>query len=197
MHFRCFLVAAFRLGHVTGLRLNPEPYTRSSPFHACVADYSSKLNRIEKGLGDGVTTRVRELTSNIGPRTKLQQKPIIFGAGFGDTATRSLHSALRLMGHKGEHNGQTNHKLAGYIGRFSRLQHHDSNCLKKMKQLFPNKFEYRHGYMLDAPTAELFLDLYVTFPNAKFIYTGRNSTTWAQKRYKAHHGKKRYPGKSV
>merc|ERR1719335_1460339 len=60
-------------------------------------------------------------------------------------------------------------------------------CKNKLEQLFPSTFHYDKTFLIDMPTAELFLDLYWTFPDSKFILTDRPSLAWAKSR-KKHHG---------
>merc|ERR1719379_1605374 len=56
----------------------------------------------------------------------------------------------------------------------------DETCYQKLDHLFPFNFNYTKDYILDSPTAELFLDWYVTFPEAKFILTSRPAKSWAK-----------------
>merc|ERR1719229_1786182 len=98
--------------YIMCLRLTPEATsgilesTREDNMSKCLDTYASQLDTIATSLGDEIRARRLYVT------TEPQAQRVIFGAGFGTTATRSLNSALTIIGLKGEHWGPTNHGLA-------------------------------------------------------------------------------------
>lgn len=151
----------------------------------CISHYASKLDDIRGGLGDAVRIRAEEFDFTRAAN-RNDTKMHFFGAGYGTTGTRSLHTALQLMGFTGEHADLKGlyrkmiYKVLGIRGR------PNANCKQQLKDMFPSSFKYDKDYILDTPVAELFLDLYWTFPDAKFILTTRSAEQWVKSRI-GHH----------
>merc|ERR1712194_627753 len=90
------------------------------------------------------------------------------------------------MGFTGEHaNGFYRHMVYKVLGARGRP---NANCKEQLKDMFPREFKYNKDYILDTPVAELFLDLYWTFPDAKFILTTRPAEGWVKSRIGHHDG---------
>lgn len=195
MYCKVLVIAAFlHLGQVSSIKLNVEEAiilkdsTEDARVNACVEEYAAKLNAVEKDLGAPVLARHKTFDfASVGKRNGTSNN--VFGVGFGNTATRSLSAAFKLMvgeGH-GEHWGNTCKMLAEVMGQRGgpKLKHGDEKCKAKLAKLFPSEFKFDKAnkfYMMDTPTAEVFLDLYRTFPGARFILTTRDPMGWAQKR---------------
>lgn len=179
--------------HVMCLRLAAETTegvlesTREESMSACVDTYASQLDAIDAFLGDDI--RARRIKVSAEPRASK----VIFGAGFGTTATRSLNSALQILGLKGEHWGPTGHYLAGILGRFDTKPRGDATCKNKLTETFSGKWNYSQDYLLDTPSAELFLDIFALYPDAKFILTNRESNSWVKSRLERQGGKQLAP----
>ena len=142
----------------------------------CLDTYASQLDTIATSLGDEI--RARRLYVTTEPRAQR----VIFGAGFGTTATRSLYSALTIIGLNGEHWGPTNHGLAKILGRDKHTKHDmsvgDATCKRNLTTMFPGTWHYDQDFLMDTPCAELFMDIFATYPHAKFILTNRPSKEW-------------------
>jgi len=151
---------------------------------SCISHYASKLDIIKEGLGDNIRNRAEGFDfKSVANRNDTRGK--IFGAGFGTTGTRSLNAALGMMNLIGEHFEKFSQRIANHVlGRKS----NQAKCKEQLNDLFPSNFKYDKQYLLDTPTAELFLDLYWTFPDAKFILTSRPAESWVESR-KQHHAK--------
>lgn len=151
--------------------LNKQSRNDVQRISKCVGSYAAGLDKIHKNLGDAI--RAHPLIANF----TLQQN-IIFGAGFGSTATRSLDTALALIGLQGDHYSDTMAPLRKVLALPS--------CGLKLDHLFRDKKTFTHlkEYILDTPMAELFLDFFLTFSEAKFILTTRPADMWTSARSK-------------
>jgi hypothetical protein len=150
-------------------------------LNSCLNTYASQLDTIAKSLGDGI--RARRLQGS----AENTRGDVIFGAGFGTTATTSLAAALRALGLKGEHYGKTNFNMARPLGGAIDYPCNYINktaCKAELAKKFPGTWRYGKDFLIDAPTGELFVDIFATYPNAKFILTHRPSKEWAPKRKK-------------
>lgn len=159
-----------------------------SEMRSCIRGYSNKLNGVRRGLGDDVIRRFGNVSFNDVGAKAIPQTSIVLGAGYGTTGTRSLDTALRLMGLQGEHYGPTGQRFARLLGYQARpkIFPRDATCKNTLERQFPHEFKYDKQYLVDTPVAELFLDLYWTFPDAKVILTTRPAREWAARRL-VHH----------
>jgi len=149
---------------------------------SCISHYASKLDGIKEGLGDNVRNRAEGFDfKSVANRNDTEGK--IFGAGFGSTGTHSVHAALRLMNVTGQHFGPYAKGITNNVlGRTHRVP----KCQEFLRHLFPRAFKYDAQDLFDTPAAELFLDLYWTFPHAKFILSNRPAESWVKSR-RHHH----------
>jgi len=79
-----------------------------------------------------------------------------------------MATALRMLGLTGDHFGHANNFL------LHRMCNH----------LSFEKWAVDQDFVADTPVAEMFIDLFVTFPNAKFILTDRPPMSWIPARLK-------------
>lgn len=157
---------------------------------SCISDYSKDLNTIKSGLGEHILERARTFGFNkIPDRNDEGALKRVFGVGMGTTATRSLSSALKMMGMHGSHFGPREANIAKSIGvvftNYERKMQADSpKCYKHLEALYPMGYHVPQGsYAMDTPVGELFLDEFFSFPGALFVLTKRNSTKWVKARY--------------
>jgi hypothetical protein len=158
--------------------------------------YAKQLDSLGHLWGDPI----RQLPYNkIGWNGSYKQN-IILGVGFGTTATRSLQTALYMMGLDGDHYGQEQKYVADYVlGRQDEFNHiNATKCRQKLRamfpgrkpagryEVFPKRWSTKADFLLDTPVAELFLDLYATYPNAKYILTTRPAAKWVHARRVGH-----------
>jgi hypothetical protein len=150
----------------------------------CIDAYASGLDALHKGLGKSIRAIRLEapLVSN--------RSNILFGVGSGTTGTRSFHSVLKMIGLYGWHfrtpeedtaRGAWKHELSSILRRdpdkcraalaaFDHVAHH------------PDSVEF----ILDTPTPELFLHLFLAYPKTKFLLSTRPGDEWADSRLRHH-----------
>jgi len=167
------------------LRLQPSISAHKSEqqqaeFGGCVQQYADGLDLMESGLGEPI--RKIELSE-----IKTSNRSIVFGAGPGDTASRSMASGLRLLGMNGWHFKMENKWLNKLFFNFA--EKNVSKCYSEANNYnylsIPNNVEF----LLDDPIDWVFIHLFRAYPNAKFILSTRQpSKTWADSRIKAGYG---------
>lgn len=170
----------------------------------CVADYAAGLDALRPGLGD----QVREIP--LEPRDQ-DWRDIVFGVGSGTTATHLADDALTHIGLTGMHwdlNDTWTHDLVTIMGRCAhkdalvcRLDRHEyeyhfgtfssaeiKECRDKLNNFPFTSLSNKLDYVTDEPIDQLFLHLYLAFPNAKFILSNRPAEDYAEQRHANHTG---------
>merc|ERR1719480_503755 len=117
---------------------------------------------------------------------------MIFGAGEGTTATRSLRAALEMLGlggwHYAKERGWTR-ALLSTVGfeDLSRTwdEEQKRHCHEKLRT-FEHTFPAEVEFVMDSPAAWVFLQLFRQYPRAKFILTVREPRDWAHSRNRHH-----------
>eukprot|EP00928_Gymnodinium_smaydae_P097239 TRINITY_DN8761_c0_g1_i2.p1 TRINITY_DN8761_c0_g1~~TRINITY_DN8761_c0_g1_i2.p1 ORF type:complete len:281 (+),score=14.58 TRINITY_DN8761_c0_g1_i2:260-1102(+) len=144
----------------------------------CMHQYVDRLDSLRPALG-------AHLRDESYPLRNASDRRIIIDAGFGTTGTKSLMDALKSFGlgvqhwHKGRH---PQFSLA--VEAAFRLPRHE--CIAKVQEAdFASLLDQVEAVM-DTPVAEVFIDLFLSFPNAKFILTTRASKDWASSRVDNH-----------
>lgn len=178
MSFYLLLSVALVL-NIHGLRLTKRGEVDMDALQGCIDDYAEKLEKVTAGLRDHV--KAIQLTGRKNPQE------VVFGVGAGTTATRSLDSALKMLGMKGHH-FKIEGKGSEWEAKIWRSLHYreEDFCHKQYNKLNFANIREDIEYVMDSPIPETFLHLYSTFPNAKFILTERPAQAWAQNRRKRH-----------
>lgn len=164
----------------SALTVQKHAHKSHKTLEACVESYASQMeDAVDKQLGKKIRARAYNFTG-------IKMQKVIFGAGHGTTGTRSLHSVLKTIGLNGDHWMRDEGSNAKGVQLFGMLNHTAKQCFENIRNLFPNGWDYNKDYMIDSPAPELFLDLFLTFPNSRFILTDRPANEWAASR-KANH----------
>lgn len=175
----------------------------TSPQQECVYNYAKQLDSLGKypkpwtKHSQHLGGFLRQLPyHNFDWNGSYNTQDIVLGVGFGTTATRSFETALKLLGLEGDHYGKDAYFVANYVlGRVDKDGHINSTkCKDKLRTMFPGRrpagpdegfpkrWSYTGDYLLDTPVAELFLDFFVTYPNARYVLTNRNAKEWVHAR---------------
>lgn len=133
------------------------------------------------GLGDYIRDHPPSSTS---PSTRTD---LVIGVGSGTTGTRSLRTALELIGLKGCHWV----RCTGGVGpnpwmQANKIMVEGNNGHNRLSEFDFRKSTENKDFICDTPTQALFLNIFLAFPKAKYLLTTRPSTEWAQSRV-AHH----------
>lgn len=162
-----------------------------SPFSEsrCVKLYADGLDKVQPGLGDSIRAHPGTVKKSV-PRT------IVFGVGSGTTATKSLAKTLGgLISHFGMnfkvshwlHSPQENCEWISSLLRILNYRWGDRHkCLKELRTFDYTAVADSVGAVMDFPTYELFINFYLSFPNARWILTTRPSKDWALARTTHH-----------
>lgn len=146
----------------------------------CLDTYSAQLDSVRDHLGDATRSHRLEPVAT-------SSRNIILGAGSGTTGTRSIGTALGLLGLSGwhfPHRTRWGDSLFEILGRFVPpfTAEQKTACRATLQAHDYTRIPPQVDYILDAPIAELFIDLYLAFPNAKFILSTRPELEWAERR---------------
>lgn len=159
----------------------------SAHVKSCVQMYATDLDGVQEGLGDYVR-RINFTAATTSDRE------IVFGAGSGTTGTRSVHAALHhLLGMRGWHYNRSSkwtQQLLDTLGRDKTFEHSSlinksfftHQCHSSLEKFDFTSLPEDVEYVLDGPVDQLFIHLFLSFPNAKFILTTRPVLAWAAKR---------------
>lgn len=171
------ILTIFLVWHAQGLRIS-ERKVKLDAVQSCVAAYADKLDNIVPGLGKWM--RAMNSTGKV-----TNSRSVVFGAGAGTTATRSLHAALHLLGMKGNHY-MINEKWEKGILDIVHSVHAGEKCHNRYQRYNYSSLPDKVEYVLDTPTAEVFLHLFAAYPNAKFVLTTRPAHDWSFNRVHDH-----------
>jgi len=155
-------------------------YKDTPDVHACLMTYASRLDNVHHPRGVDLGGRIRALSKRLETSHATRPESTVFVVGFGSTGTTSMATALSMLGLTGEHFGKTN---KGLLGRMCNHAGHWTYT----KDGFED-WNYTKDFLADTPMAEMFIDLFVTFPNAKFILTDRPPMSWVPSRMKRFKG---------
>jgi hypothetical protein len=145
-------------------------YKGTADVHTCLMTYASRLDQVHHPHGRNLGERIRALSKRIESNHGTRPESTVFVVGFGSTGTTSMATALSMVGLTGYHYGPTNKGLQARM------------CNPSIG-LFED-WTYTKDFLADTPLAEIFIDLFVTFPNAKFILTDRPPMSWIPARLK-------------
>jgi len=152
----------------------------------CINTYAHGLDQIRQGLGDSIRAHPGVVATS--------PAPVIFGTGSGTTGTDSLATALQtIMTFYGER-GQVMHKCDGVADNcawargvtnlstsirgwieLSSVQ----DCIQGMRGFDFSSISPAVNAYVGGGSFELFIDMFLSFPNARFILTSRPPDEWA------------------
>lgn len=165
---------------IQSLRLNTADANSDMPsiMQHCVQIHADALNQLHEGWGETIIKHPLKTQT-------VSQRSVIIGGGMGTTGTKSLHAALKLLGLNVWHAGRNSTWDA---------RRNDVTYLLKTGQAkeihnfdFVGLLDGADG-AIDCPTAEVFIDLFLSFPNAKVVLSTRPPQSWAASRLKHHSG---------
>jgi len=148
-----------------------------SRLRQCVDSYANGLDDVESGLGSFI--RGHPLFANY-----TNWRPFIWGAGSGSTATGSLFAALLKL------NFNAVHAVSGAgvdLRLFERFMHtwheyDEGSCRRLVRSLNLSDMPENVDAVVDTPASELFIDIFLAYPKARFILTVRPAEEWAHAR---------------
>jgi len=155
--------------------------TSSSTVRDCVNDYAEALDQVQSGLGSNI--RSHPLTS-----VATSDRDIVLAPSFGGTATISLFAALTDLGKHGSH----------YPWSFG-LDHVSETCdwiydldvTFKTPHVGGRNQSWTVNYtslpatveaIVERPLGPLFIDFFLSFPNAKWILSKRDGLEQVESR---------------
>lgn len=162
----------------------------------CVRRYADGLDAAEDGLGSAIRNHPLKSVST-------SSREIIIGAGSGNTGTHSIHSALTQLGlltwhaaknktwdeRRGKIRSILKHRSAkSSSSKQRRLAGEEGNCQQKLRNFNYTKLLDSCDAVVDMPTAEVFLELFLSFPKAKVILSTRPAASWVEARTRTHAG---------
>jgi len=149
----------------------------------CLSAYADELDKVYSGMGD-------HLRSHPLSPARVSRRPLVIVASPGSAATTSLSAALDSIGLWNGHDSGlllTDLVLAGpidlkYCPDREWTADEVQSCLNTIRSHdYPQGIGQRWVTM-DTPTSELFLDLFLAFPNARVIYSTRPGESWLKSR---------------
>eukprot|EP00747_Dinoflagellata_sp_TGD_P128000 gnl/TRDRNA2_/TRDRNA2_174472_c2_seq1.p1 gnl/TRDRNA2_/TRDRNA2_174472_c2~~gnl/TRDRNA2_/TRDRNA2_174472_c2_seq1.p1 ORF type:complete len:576 (+),score=83.04 gnl/TRDRNA2_/TRDRNA2_174472_c2_seq1:221-1729(+) len=162
---------------------------------SCLNLYADELNRIRPNLGEHIRHHPLTAASTSG-------KAFIFGAGAGSTGTSSLTVALQKLGLKVLHSrthemAEELHMAMGGLSDIyelhkqsqqprALLSDHVRQCVRFLRTFKYTNFRAdmkNADALLDDPNQFVFLDFFLSFPNAKVLLTSRPPKQWAARRW--------------
>lgn len=160
----------------------------------CAREYADDLDLVQPGLGKSVRMHTWKPHS-------MSQREIVFGAGSGSTGTTSLAVALWHVGMKGWHWNLDDPWMRGLLellqgqpviqGRTQvkpfTLEQRQA-CPERMSSFQYTSLPGDIDFVLDMPIPEVFVQLYISFPKAKFLLSKRPELEWAENRLDRHSG---------
>jgi hypothetical protein len=175
-------VNLLQVGHA--LKANLETKSGGKANTQCLQQYADGLDGIEDGLGNSIR-------AHPGTVVTTSTKRMIFGAGAGTTGTRSVATAIQRIASLYDLGWKTQHWMYAPPENCNwTVSLHDAvspfqsqeKCEKGLRSFDFSGLHDSVGAMFDTPVFELFIDFFLSFPNAVWILTTRPSHEWALKR---------------
>lgn len=142
----------------------------------CVENYASGLENVKKGSAEGLVEYIHySQVANVSLRN------ITFGVGAGSTGSSSLAAAFMEMGFKTAHGFDCGRNRAWNSALRQCAVTSCYSCYRNFDYtLLPDELEV----VLDDPVGYNFINIFSSFPNAKWILHKRPSHKWAEDRLK-------------
>jgi len=152
--------------------------TSNQSFRTCLNQYADGLDKVYSNLGSHIRLHPGTVVAR-------SDRSIILGAGQGTTATHSLAEGLLQLGRRTAHWLTAPPSYCPWMCNVSQFVYDEDqgSCRKKYRDFDYTSFPGDDiDAALDSPIPEVFIDVFLSFPNAKWILTTRPSFEWAQRR---------------
>lgn len=161
-----------------------ERHESKHSFEQCLNQYADGLHSVDSRWGSSVRARPRTAS-------RTSERKVVFGAGLAHTATRSLTQALLKLDVLTAHNslGTPSHCqwlcndwIASPIGCGEKPVSHlnASACHAAYRDYDYTKYPHDLDAAVDTPIPSIFLDLVLSYPNARWILTTRPIDDWVE-----------------
>mmetsp|Transcript_54485 Transcript_54485/g.151866 ORF Transcript_54485/g.151866 Transcript_54485/m.151866 type:complete len:358 (+) Transcript_54485:78-1151(+) len=156
---------------------------RDQDVRRCVRTYADDLDKVRQGLGGPIRTHPLLPAST-------SSRAVVIGAGSGNTGTHSIYLALKQLGFTAWHAAK-NKTWDARRSRIKRLLHKKQHEQRRLCRQELRNFNYTAlldgcDAVVDMPTAEIFLNMYLSFPNAQVILSTRPPASWVEGRTRVH-----------
>lgn len=160
--------------HAAGVQVMGNPSSARASVLNCIREYADGLDEVRENLSWGIRQHPLKMAHT-------SQRNLTICPGSGTSATRSLHYALGSMGVCSWH---FEAREPWYQGTYDtmRLVRSPEVCHKELQAFDYTSLPGEVEAVGDTPVAELFLDMFLAFPNAKVILIHRPSMEWAKSR---------------
>jgi hypothetical protein len=157
-----------------GVQINEDSLGARISVQACVRKYADGLDQVQENLSHAIRQHPLKMVHT-------SRRNVTICAGSGTTATKSLHYALGFLGVCSWHFETTepwHQNIYGVLNSRSSAE----DCHKQLQGFDYTSLPGHVEAVGDTPMAEVFLDMFLSFPNAKVILLHRPSVEWAEKR---------------
>jgi len=145
----------------------------------CVNSYADALDDVVPDMGKAIRGHPLTVLST-------SSRPVVFNAGSGTTGTESSAAALGMLGLTTAHA----HYAAPMVDISEFLEwrqmvegilyNETDSCIPALRKFDFASLPDSVDAVTDFPMPELFIDMFLSFPNAKFLLTLRPSDDWAE-----------------
>lgn len=159
---------------------------RKHGISQCIKTYAEELDHVRAGFGSNIRSHP------LAP-VQVSSKPLIIVASPGGTGTTSINLALNEIGLHSKHGTSFimfTEVLAGaahikYCPDRDWTPKEVKTCLNTVRTLNYASLLESSTAVMDTPVSELFIDIFLAFPNAKVIYADRPTKDWVATRQRA------------
>jgi len=163
---------------------NKDQATNRAELVQCVASYADGLDAVRPELGAPIRTHRLQAT-------RTSDRSIVFGAGLSFTGTRSLSAFMMDLNMTGchfksswasrlDHIMGLENPLFGIPEVYGVYNFTEAKaCYMKLRSMdLTEGIGPDIDFMTDAPIPQLALDLFLAYPNAKFVLSTRPASDW-------------------
>mmetsp|Transcript_3190 Transcript_3190/g.7154 ORF Transcript_3190/g.7154 Transcript_3190/m.7154 type:complete len:358 (+) Transcript_3190:125-1198(+) len=157
----------------------------------CLRSYANGLDAVRPHLGSHIREHPLQVVAT-------SHREVIIGTAPGTSGTKTLRVGLQSLGIQASHHGLNSEAqkemsrillgpfnwstdLKAELAATRRMSHAERDTCEKQVRAF-DYTRVTDEAVNDDPLAMLFLELYLTFPRAKFIFSYRPSLDWAERR---------------
>lgn len=161
---------------------NRKQLTEQKRLRSCLSSYADGLDGVVEGLGSAI----REHPLSV---VKTSDRDIVIGPGSGTAGSESAAAALSMLGfHTGHYTYGAPESASWSLLLHGILRQPADECISSLRSFDFTSLNTSIDAVFDTPVAELFLDLYLSFPHAKFVLSVRPPLEWAESRMEYLHG---------
>jgi len=158
-----------------GVQISGALPSAQKSVQACIRKYADGLDQVQDNLSQAIRQHPLKMA-------RTSQRNVTICAGSGTTATKSLHYALGNIGVCSWHFETTEPWHQNIYGVWNRQGISTQDCHKQLQGFDYTSLPGHVEAVGDTPMAELFLDMFLSFPNSKVILLHRPSVEWAEAR---------------